>query len=111
MNLKYGIKVKKQDRAMLDIGTKRLMDHISNYTFDDIKRMRVDDYLVHKKFIENGQYFIIFKTAVVKQQLRLLCHITEDEVTVVDFYVKKDSRYKYYNDFKTLASTYSSTIC
>ena len=110
MTVKSAVKTRKSEENTLKIGTKKLSEHLEKYKDVDIRKLPVDDYLIHKRFVVNGNYFFIFKTVIVKLQLRLLCYIKDDTLIIIEYYIKKDPRKKYYEDFKVKARKYSSSF-
>ena len=98
--------VKNYDADLIDICKQRLLERVSNYTYEELRIMKLNDYIMHNKYMVDGRVFIVFKTVVVKQQVRMLLELTEDSLILVEFYVKKKNKQKYYNDFKARANTY-----
>ena len=111
MKLKKDCKIQKSEKNVIEIAAKRLSEHLDNYQNVDIKKLHVDDYLIHKRFVVNGKFFFIFKTVIVKQQLRLLCFLDDDMLIIIEYYIKKDPKRKYYEDFKAKANAYSLRVC
>ena len=111
MTLRNDIKMRKNEMNMIEEAIKRLDAHLTNYQNVDIKKLRVDDYLIHKRFVVNGEFFFIFKTVIVKQQLRLLCFYDGDSIVVIERYIKKNPRIKYYEEFKIIAYKYTLRVC
>lgn len=93
-------KISKSEVCTMNKVIQKLEDKLVHYNISELYQIPEDGYLIHDRFFVNSEFFFTFKTVVVKQQIRALCHVSDDKIIIIDYIYKKNSKMKYYKDFE-----------
>ena len=66
----------------------------------------MDDKLVHDAYVSNGKRFFLFKCRIKSMSLRLLYTLENDDIVIISYVCKKDSRYEYFDFFENACDEY-----
>ena len=101
-------KIDASTRQGIYTGIKRLKERIETYiqyngSFDNIG---MDDKLIHDAYVSNGKRFFLFKCRIKSMSLRLLYTLENDDIVIISYVCKKDSRYEYFDFFENACDEY-----
>ena len=101
-------KIDASTRQGIYIGIKRLKERIETYiqyngSFENIG---MDDKLIHDAYVSNGKRFFLFKCRIKSMSLRLLYTFENDDIVIISYVCKKDSRYEYFDFFENACDEY-----
>jgi hypothetical protein len=101
-------KIDASTRRGIYTGIKRLKERIETYiqyngSFDNIG---MDDKLIHDAYVSNGKRFFLFKCRIKSMSLRLLYTLENDDIVIISYVCKKDSRYEYFDFFENACDEY-----
>lgn len=105
-------KICKSDVHTMNKVIKKLESKLVNYNISELYQRPEDGYLIHDRFFVNSKFFFTFKAVVVKQQIRVLCYVSNEKVIIINYIFKTNSKIKYHEDFRKFANAYySNVIC
>lgn len=101
-------KIDASTRRGIHIGIKRLKERIETYiqyngSFENIG---MDDKLIHDAYVSNGKRFFLFKCRIKSMSLRLLYTFENDDIVIISYICKKDSKYEYFDFFENACDEY-----
>lgn len=101
-------KIDASTRHGIYTGIKRLKERIETYiqyngSFEDIG---MDDKLIHDAYVSNGKRFFLFKCRIKSMSLRLLYTLENDDIVIISYVCKKDSKYEYFDFFENACDEY-----
>ena len=89
-------------------GIQRLKTRIETYLMynDSFDSIGMDDKLIHDAYISNRKRFFLFKCRIKTLSLRLLYTFEKDNIVVIAYICKKNSRYEYFDYFENECDEY-----
>ena len=101
-------KLDQSTKRAINQGIDRLKSRIETYlTYNDsFDSIVMDDKLIHDAYVSNGKRFFLFKCRIKTISLRLLYTFEKDNVVVIAYICKKNSRYEYFDYFENECDEY-----
>ncbi len=101
-------KLDQSTKRSISQGIDRLKSRIETYlTYNDsFDSIGMDDKLIHDAYVSNGKRFFLFKCRIKTISLRLLYTFEKDNVVVIAYICKKNSRYEYFDYFENECDEY-----
>lgn len=101
-------KLDQSTKRAINQGIERLKSRIETYlTYNDsFDSIGMDDKLIHDAYVSNGKRFFLFKCRIKTISLRLLYTFEKDNVVVIAYICKKNSRYEYFDYFENECDEY-----
>lgn len=101
-------KIDQSTRRAIQEGIKRLKSRVETYLKynDSFDTIGMDDKLIHDAYISQGKRFFLYKCRIKTTSLRLLYTFEKNDIVIISYVCKKNSRYEYFNYFENACDEY-----